>query len=254
MAEFVKKTALGYKAVQGGQSDYECTHAILTKSEYSQLLSEIRTAENRAVKAGDDAERRVSNAKAVADRDIRDIRAGAAMQIEEVKHELATANAEIEYQRGLNENLLRINRERANATRKIKPKKEHNGYLIDFSKEYEYRYRVGKEEKRVMLWETIIESPYSVKFSDEQAREQIQSELFNNSDWAIGKIGIDAQWLIGYEKMIAKKEYKENYINKNVVVRQQLRANYSRGYWEIILLHTKPLSNVPDDMMRCNYF
>ena len=33
MAEFVKKTALGYKAVQGGQSDYECTHAILTKAE-----------------------------------------------------------------------------------------------------------------------------------------------------------------------------------------------------------------------------
>ena len=25
MAEFVKKTALGYKAVQGGQSDYDCT-------------------------------------------------------------------------------------------------------------------------------------------------------------------------------------------------------------------------------------
>ena len=125
--------------------------------------------------------------------------------------------------------------------------------MIDFSKEYEYRYRVGKEEKRVMLWETIIESSYSVKFSDEQARKQIDSELFNNDDWFIGKIGIDAQWLIGYEKMIAKKEYKENYINKNVVVRQQLRANYSRGYWEIILLHTKPLSNVPDEMMRCNY-
>ena len=122
MAEFVKKTALSYKAVPGGQSDYECTHAILTKSEYSQLLSEIRTAENRAIKAGDDAERRVSNAKAVADRDIRDIRAGAAMQIEEVKQELAAANTEIEYQRGLNENLLRINRERANSDRKLKPK------------------------------------------------------------------------------------------------------------------------------------
>ena len=252
MAEFVKKTALGYKAVQGGQSDYECTHAILTKSEYSQLLSEIRTAENRAVKAGDDAERRVSNAKAVADRDIRDIRAGAAMQIEEVKQEIATANTEIEYQRGLNENLLRINRERANAARKIKPKKEHNGYLIDFSKEYEYRYRVGKEEKRVMLWETVIESPYSVNFTVEQARKQIDSELFGE-EWLIGKIGVDVQWLMEYGKIIHKEQYKRECVNKNVVVRQQLRANYSRGYWEIILLHTKPLCNVPDDMMRCNY-
>ena len=253
MAEFVKKTALGYKAVPGGQSDYECTHAILTKAEYDKLYSEIRAAESRERKAEEDAEKKVKNAKAVADRDIRDIQNASALQIEEVNQKLAAANEEISYQRRLNENVLRINRERANAARKIKPKKEHDGYLIDFSKEYEYRYRVGKEEKRVMLWETIIESPYSVKFSDEQARKQIDSELFNNDDWFIGKIGIDAQWLIGYEKMIAKKEYKENYINKNVVVRQQLRANYSRGYWEIILLHTKPLSNVPDEMMRCNY-
>jgi hypothetical protein len=253
MAEFVKKTALGYKAVPGGQSDYECTHAILTKAEYDRLYSEIRAAESRERKAEEDADKKVKNAKAVADRDIRDIQNASALQIEEVNQKLAAANEEITYQRRLNENVLRINRERANAARKIKPKKEHNGYLIDFSKEYEYRYRVGKEEKRVMLWETIIESSYSVKFSDEQARKQIDSELFNNDDWFIGKIGIDAQWLIGYEKMIAKKEYKENYINKNVVVRQQLRANYSRGYWEIILLHTKPLSNVPDEMMRCNY-
>ena len=253
MAEFVKKTALGYKAVPGGQSDYECTHAILTKAEYDRLYSEIRAAESRERKAEEDADKKVKNAKAVADRDVRDIQNASALQIEEVNQKLAAANEEITYQRRLNENVLRINRERANAARKIKPKKEHNGYLIDFSKEYEYRYRVGKEEKRVMLWETIIESSYSVKFSDEQARKQIDSELFNNDDWFIGKIGIDAQWLIGYEKMIAKKEYKENYINKNVVVRQQLRANYSRGYWEIILLHTKPLSNVPDEMMRCNY-
>lgn len=253
MAEFVKKTALSYKAVPGGQSDYECTHAILTKAEYDRLYSEIRAAESRERKAKDDADKKVENAKTVANRDIRNIQNATALQIKEVNQKLAAANEEISYQRRLNENVLRINRERANAARKIKPKKEHNGYLIDFSKEYEYRYRVGKEEKRVMLWETIIESPYSVKFSDEQARKQIDSELFNNDDWFIGKIGIDAQWLIGYEKMIAKKEYKENYINKNVVVRQQLRANYSRGYWEIILLHTKPLSNVPDEMMRCNY-
>lgn len=253
MAEFVKKTALSYKAVPGGQSDYECTHAILTKAEYDRLYSEIRAAESRERKAKDDADKKVENAKTVANRDIRNIQNATALQIKEVNQKLAAANEEISYQRRLNENVLRINRERANAARKIKPKKEHNGYLIDFSKEYEYRYRVGKEEKRVMLWETIIESPYSVKFSDEQARKQIDSELFNNDNWFIGKIGIDAQWLIGYEKMIAKKEYKENYINKNVVVRQQLRANYSRGYWEIILLHTKPLSNVPDEMMRCNY-
>lgn len=252
MAEFVKKTALGYKAVQGGQSDYECTHAILTKSEYSQLLSEIRTAENRAVKAGGDAERRVSNAKAVADRDIRDIRAGAAMQIEEVKQELATANNEIEYQRGLNENLLRINRERANAARKIKPKKEHSGYLITYSKEHEYKYRIDKKNwDSIMLWQTILESPYGVNFTNEQARKQIYEELFKNH--LIGKIGIVGYWNIAYEDMIDDELYQKEHYGKNIAIKYQLQANYKTGWWEIIVLHTNSLSDVPDDMMRCNY-
>ncbi|MBR3596869.1 MAG: hypothetical protein IKL47_07845 [Clostridia bacterium] len=253
MAEYVKKTPFGYKEVQGGYSSSEWEYAIVPRKEYNEQELELRLAKSGKSEAEEKARKNIDRANAEAKREINEAYKAADEQVEKINRELGAANAEIEYQRGLNENLLRINRERANAARKIKPKKEHNGYLIDFSKEYEYRYRVGKEEKRVMLWETIIESPYGVKFSDEQAREQIQSELFNNSDWAIGKIGIDAQWLIGYEKMIAKKEYKENYINKNVVVRQQLRANYSRGYWEIILLHTKPLCNVPDDMMRCNY-
>lgn len=252
MAEFVKKTALGYKAVQGGQSDYECTHAILTKSEYSQLLSEIRTAENRAAKAKDDAERKVSTAKSVADRDIRDIRAEAAMQIEEVKQELVAANSEIEYQRGLNENLLRINRERANAARKIKPKKEHSGYLVTYSKEHEYKYRIDKSNlETVMLWQTILESPYGVKFTDEQARNQMHEDLFKNQ--LIRKIGIIGYWDIAYEDMINNDNYKSKHFGKNIAVKYQLQANYKTGWWEIIILHTNPLSNVPDDMMRCNY-
>ena len=43
MSEFVKKTIMGYKAVSDGQSDSECTHVILTKEEYKQLLEEIST-------------------------------------------------------------------------------------------------------------------------------------------------------------------------------------------------------------------
>lgn len=252
MAEFVKKTALGYKTVTGGQTDYECTHAILTKSEYDRLYSEIRAAESRARKAANDAEQRVENTKAVADRDIRDIKKDAALQIEEVNRELATANKEIEYQRRLNENLLRINRERANADRKLKPKKNHTGYVVVNSKEYDYKYR---EDKRtltsVMLWQTILESPYKVKFSVEQARKQMYEELFKNH--IIGNIGVHGYWDIDYEDMIENELYKTEYIDKNIAVKYQLQANYKTGFWEIIILHTKPLENVPDDMMRCNY-
>lgn len=252
MAEFVKKTALGYKAVQGGQSDYDCTHVILTKAEYDNLCSDIRTAENKARKTADDAEQRVKNIKAVANRDINDVKKEAALQAENVNRELADANEEISYQRRLNENLLRINRERANAARKIKPKKEHSGYLITNSKEHEYKYRIDKKNwESVMLWQTILESPYGVNFTDEQARKQIYEELFKNH--LIGKIGIVGYWNIAYEDMIDDETYQKEYYGKNIAVKYQLQANYRTGWWEIIILHTNPLSNVPDEMMRCNY-
>ena len=253
MAEFVKKTPFGgYKEVQGGYSSSEWEYAIVPRKEYNEQELELRLAKSGKSEAEEIARKNIDRANTEANRKINEAYKAADEQVEKINQELGAANAEIEYQRGLNENLLRINRERANAARKIKPKKEHNGYLIDFSKEYEYRYRVGKEEKRVMLWETVIESPYSVNFTVEQARKQIDSELFGE-EWLIGKIGVDVQWLMEYGKIIHKEQYKRECVNKNVVVRQQLRANYSRGYWEIILLHTKPLCNVPDDMMRCNY-
>ena len=42
MSEFVKKTAFGYKPVSGGRSDPECTHVILTETEYAKLQRKIR--------------------------------------------------------------------------------------------------------------------------------------------------------------------------------------------------------------------
>ena len=147
---------------------------------------------------------------------------------------------------------MRINRERANADRKLKPKKVHTGYVVVNSKEYEYKYREDKRTMTsVMLWQTILESPYKVKFSVEQARKQMYEELFKNH--IIGNIGVHGYWDIDYEDMIENELYKTEYIDKNIAVKYQLQANYKTGFWEIIILHTKPLENVPDDMMRCNY-
>ena len=41
MSEFVKKTIMGYKTLDGGHSDPECTHVILPVKEYDDLLREI---------------------------------------------------------------------------------------------------------------------------------------------------------------------------------------------------------------------
>ena len=48
MSEFVKKTMIGYKELDGGHSDPECTHVILPVKEYDDLLREISQAKQKA--------------------------------------------------------------------------------------------------------------------------------------------------------------------------------------------------------------
>lgn len=254
MAEFVKKTALGYKAVQGGQSDYDCTHVILTKAEYENLCSDIRTAENKARKAEDDAEQRVKNIKAVANRDINDVKKEAALQAENVNRELAAANEEISYQRRLNENLLRINRERANSERKLKPKKEHTGYVVCSSSERDYTFRLNRKNHKIVLWETVLQSPYQIDFTEEQARKQITEELFEqdeNGKFFISRIGVTASYAAGFASMVSDNEWADEYKKYNVMLERKLRMNFRVGYWEIAFYHTKPLNCVPKDMRMC---
>ncbi len=172
-------------------------------------------------------------------------------KIQQVEQELDAERNESAYQRSLNENLLRISRERANADRRLRPKKEHTGYVVVSSAEKEISYKdyYGKS-KKVMLWETVLQSPYSVDFTEEQARHQMQ-ELFKrgeNGGWLISQIGISATYGKGYAELIREKEWKSDVSKRNVLLGRRLRANYRAGYWEMIFLHTKPLSAVPKNM------
>lgn len=86
--------------------------------------------------------------------------------------------AEIADQRALNANLLRISRERANADRGLRPKKIHTGYVVVMSSEKEIRYKTGRNKLlTAKVWETVLQSPYSVDFTESQARQLIEEDL-----------------------------------------------------------------------------
>ena len=64
MAEFVKKGALGgYKVVNAGYSDPECSHVILTRDEYGEFCNKLRKAEIDVDNAKRDAEHEIRRAK-----------------------------------------------------------------------------------------------------------------------------------------------------------------------------------------------
>ena len=244
MSEFVKKTALGYKAVTGGYSDPELTHVILTKSEYDGMRQETAAANQRAANAEFSRKFEVDAARRQATEAIAKIQKQDAMLIEQERAAYHEAKDECDYQTRLNANLLRISKERANADRKLKPKREHSGYVVISSTERDHSYKDQySKSKTVRLWETVLQSPYRIDFTEEQARRET-AELFNGENWLIQDIGINGCYLEGYAKLLQEPK-TEGWMECNAVLEQKLRANYRAGYWELILLHTKPLGVVP---------
>lgn len=236
IAEFVKKTVLGYKEAPGGQSDPECTHVILTLDEYTDMGRKIARAKADA-----------DEVRVEAGKQLRKDREDMKKTVDELKQEVEALHQRAEYLDGLNRNLLRIARERANADRKLKPKKRHTGYVVVSS--MEKMQRMNRD--MVKLWETVLETPYSVEFTEEQVREQTKELTGSGEDetWVVSRIGIDASWDGEYEGLMAYPHWSmEEKKNWNIMLKRRLRANYKTGYWEVSFFHTKPLGIVPADM------
>lgn len=122
MPEFKKKTALGLRDLpENGQ---ECTHVLLTHSEYDGLLAKVACAERDARSVYTAASQKIAQAE----RNSAQAKEAAYAEVNAVQKDLEEACRKIEYLNGLNKNLLRIARERANADRKLRPKKTHERY------------------------------------------------------------------------------------------------------------------------------
>ena len=129
-------------------------------------------AERDKHEAIEQAKRTIGRERAAAEQRVREAEEAAQEQVTAMEEKLTRAEKEVNYQKGLNANLLRISRERANADRSLRPKKEHTGYAVVRSMEKEYRYKISRHSwGKVMLWETVIQSPYSMEFTEEQARK-----------------------------------------------------------------------------------
>lgn len=256
MARFVKEgTFGGYKDVPGGQSDPECTHVILKLKEYDRMLQEQARVEQEVRSTKHDAERTIERIKREANYTAQKAVEEARQTVEDMKVALAAERDEIAHQRALNANLLRISKERANADRKLRPKKEHTGYLVVFSGEKEHQFKdENRRVKRVLLWETVIQSPYVVDFPEAQIRKQILEELLRKDEDGyrlIDRLGINGIYNKGYGSMIEDREWCTGPDKFNIMLKPKFRANFRAGYWEVICLHTKPLNVVPKDMRVC---
>ena len=134
---------------------------------------------------------------------------------------------------------------------------KHTKYFIKYIKEKHPECTTLKSAKKyakVKLWETIIQSPYSVEFAESVVRKQIEDEMFpEGKEWLIAKIGITGKYNGSYEKMREAMEQnpEDSFYSGNVVIarQQRLKRNFRSKYWEVAIVHTKPLGDVPEDLM-----
>lgn len=248
MAVYVKKSTFGYKE----EVEQGATHVVMSIAEYKATEEQIEVLEIEKKMAMEDANHFLKIEKMKFVDKCEQCKLLNSDEIEMAKKEAeakvkeAQEKAEV-YQR-LNDNLIRICKERANADRKLKPKKEHTGYVVISSQEKEIRYQERRKWRTAVVWETVLQSPYSIDFTEEQARNLIFEELLTNEGgWKLGKIGISARYMVDYGELV--EELGDKIKDKNRAFGQRLRANYKAGYWEYIVMHTFPLGPVPKDML-----
>ncbi len=244
MPEYVKKGIMAnhYPKVPGGYSDPECSHVIFTIDEYKAVKNKVKNAEDEARIAESNSEAAIKKMKRESDSHIQAAKETAQKSVEAAELKLAKAQKEIEYQIGLNENLLRISRERANADRNLKPKKEHTGYIIISSTEKDYIYKKGHTNIKRRAWETILQSPYVFDFDEQQARRQVYDEIMSIT----AKIGIENY----YDEKLSALFENGNNLQKNQMFDIRLKRNFVSKYWEVIFNHTLPIGRVPKDMIK----
>lgn len=230
-------------------ADQECSHVIQTKQEYETLLRQRDRAKREKEEAERTAAREISRVKQETAHEADRAAQRAQAQIDVLQH-VERKTAEIADQRALNANLLRISRERANADRGLRPKKVHTGYVVVMSSEKEIRYKTGRNKLlTAKVWETVLQSPYSVDFTESQARQLIEEDLLARKNGLLADVGITMICSgSSYENLIETENWKEIKVAHNTLFSRQLRANYRVGYWEYIIQHTKPLGIVPADM------
>ena len=281
MAKFYKKGPLGRMVeAEGGASDPELAEVRMTPKEYKELWGEVRTAQKDAAYVRSEAEKNVSEIKKKAKETIAEYRkkaeADADRRVEEARNvvrkgeqkaenlrkQLEEANEIIKNEKHLNENLMRIMRERANQSRGIKPKKQHDGYLVLGSRQWKEKYNVEiwdtedhmirysrnpgaarrkgylrTEHKTADVWKSVLQTPYDASIPLEQVQYRVEEEDL---------------WKKGILKDIGCTGMHESYANgrfdkneKNELYRWVFKANYRSRLWEIEIYTTNEL-NVPE--------
>lgn len=288
MGFYAKKTLTGYKKVDGGAADQDAEYYIETKEEHEETLQRLRDAQESAHYARESVQKEKKRAAKEAERadgaerQIRQYAAQAGKRVSEAERAVSERDERITFLEGevdalkkqlqsekyLNRNMMRIMRERANQARGITPKKAHDGYIVLESRQWTEKYieekwdtedhkeRYGNANGRgyarahgylqtrkasAEVWKSILQTPYEVSLPINQVQYRIDQEIGDVLD----DINVTQR---------LEPEYNGRYYDFgkdsagyeiNGMYRWKYKANYRAGLWELEIYTTKSL-RVPE--------
>ena len=271
---------------EGGSSDPDLAEVRMTDEEYRDLWDRIRSSKREAESARAEGERQKNEAWRQANRAVEKARndadaeakrriaiaqqsaAASAAEASSLQDELEQVRAELQNEKNLHRNMMRIMKERANQARGIKPKKEHDGYVVLESRQWTERYtedvwdtqdhkdRYDNPEDRAYalkhgylridhetaeVWKSVVQTPYNSSLPIKQVRERIEAEI----GAVLQDINVETRLKTEYNGTYYNFGTNEDGYEKNGMYRWKYKANYRAGLWELEIFTTKSL-RVPE--------
>lgn len=232
---------------------HSATHMLLSMAEYETLCDERNGAIRARNKMEADAKEFKRQAEGQANASIRNANENAAAQIEAMRKRMEAAEAEAQKQANLNNNLLRITRERANSKRGLQPKKEHHGYR--FSGKIMQTKVISDHDKKegaiyTEVWTATLETPYDGTIPIHQIQDKIFEDL-KGSDGILSKLYIN-YWTYQNSPVIWKGTYaeamKDNENKENYLFDYKFMVNPKSRLWEIQITTTKSIRALAEMM------
>ena len=255
MAIDMYKAMVGWSEYKNGDTKHTATHKLLTNEEFDELnneISKLKKALSKEKKARE-AEVQEINAKAVA------YKRNADEEAENVKNEalqkVRAAKEELAQQKKLNDNLLRISKERANAKRGLQPKKEHCGYRFN-GKIMQVKAITNHERNGKPIygdvWTATLESPYDGSMPFDVVEKAIFANLMG-ADGIFNKLNIKCFYDSNEKGRLWKGTYEGAYddgedINECIVFDYKFMMNPKSNLWEIQFTTTKQFDLIKELM------
>lgn len=224
----------------------DATHVRMTVKEYDDLLKRISTAkknaenaEKKQYQAEDNMREGIRQAKKEAEETIENGRKAIAAEVQQLKDDKEYAERE-------REQLLEIMKNRANAKRGIKPKKQHDGYVVLRSEQYEFSHQLSKTNRETLtLWRTVVQTPIDIGMKAPEARKLIHDAFMNKFGARLGfkKLSIDKGSLSDNIKAVDNEEWGKVVYLLDVKYRQNTKTRL----WEVTYTHNWAIT-IPEDM------